>query len=484
MVHVWTRPLGNALKRKLLVIHQDVLSPAAGNEKSCGGVPPFLIARLTPDCRNLYLSTAERRPRRSVDFVGVPSSRATRSKCFDFTLDLSSYEVRSFSERFTCNQVLLVEDRRLYGEIVGLADPPMDGMKPPAEPAIDYGAAGDSANGASSCAGHSAGVAAAPARPAARYESSTAPDGTTMSYLEHHAALVKLALTFRNFSLGKELAVLLLLDTLLGIWLGPVLCSWWPMTLESAVARVRRVVAWLRAGTPLGLKLNPQVNQALAKFFTCHVNMWHVYVDVLLPSLRALTDAVAAHPYVPLSIQCSLVCDITTLTTVHVYCFYGYMCKLYSVWLSALFALLRIFRGLKWNPLRQRVDSLADSDPVLLGPIILTILVFLSPTVFLYYVVFSIMRCCVLVVNFSLGTVVHDVQVLVFDVLKSLASKPVIQLRKTRVVRINEFALKAEARYSRNTGKLLVDGFQRLIRLRELLTFCRDLCVGKIVYPL
>ncbi|XP_022659358.1 uncharacterized protein LOC111249585 isoform X2 [Varroa destructor] len=496
----------------LLVIHRDVLQSLNGIDKSGNSVSSFFVARPTPDHRNLILTTVDRRPRRESHFIGVASTRAKRSKCFDFTLNLDSFEIQSYCEHFTCDQVLIVEDKKLYEHITGGVQSLLNSVSSSAAlteahmVAPTAGTFGTVDNQASSLGslrklvtdteipsdtsgipGYSATAFSTAVPSETASESTISKSGRrsgATSYLEHHSALVKLVLVFRSFSVGKELLILLLLDALLGIWLGPRLCWWWPRALESAVPQVRRIVAWLRAGTPLGLKLNPQVNQALAKFFTCHVNMWHVYVDVMLPSLRTLTDAVAARPCLPLSVQCSLICDIITLATVHVYCFYGYMCKIYSVWLSALVALLRIFRGLKWNPLRQRVDSLADSDPVLLGPIILTILVFLSPTVFLYYVVFSIMRCCVLVVNFSLGTVTHDMHVLLFNLLKSLTSQPVINIRKTKIVRINEFALKAEASYSRGTGKLLMAGLKRLIRLKELLTFCRDLCVGKIVYPL
>lgn len=65
-------------------------------------------------------------------------------------------------------------------------------------------------------------------------------------------------------------------------------------------------------------------------------------------------------------------------------------CRLYSLQVRALSSLWRLFRGKKWNVLRQRVDSVQyDIDQLFVGTLLFTILLFLLPTTGLYYVVFT-----------------------------------------------------------------------------------------------
>ncbi len=67
------------------------------------------------------------------------------------------------------------------------------------------------------------------------------------------------------------------------------------------------------------------------------------------------------------------------------------MHRLYSLQVYALASLWRLFRGKKWNVLRQRVDSATyDVDQLFLGTLLFTVLLFLLPTTALYYVVFTL----------------------------------------------------------------------------------------------
>nr|CAD7261953.1 unnamed protein product [Timema shepardi] len=71
-------------------------------------------------------------------------------------------------------------------------------------------------------------------------------------------------------------------------------------------------------------------------------------------------------------------------------------CRLYSLQLSGLLALFRLFLGKKYNPLRGRVDSCQYSpDQLFVGTLAFTILLFLLPTTFMYYIVFTTLRVMV-----------------------------------------------------------------------------------------
>jgi hypothetical protein len=64
--------------------------------------------------------------------------------------------------------------------------------------------------------------------------------------------------------------------------------------------------------------------------------------------------------------------------------------RLYSLQVSGLVALWRLFLGQKHNPLRGRVDSCHYSpDQLFVGTLAFTILLFLLPTTFMYYIVFT-----------------------------------------------------------------------------------------------
>ena len=65
--------------------------------------------------------------------------------------------------------------------------------------------------------------------------------------------------------------------------------------------------------------------------------------------------------------------------------------RIFSWHTGGLLSLLRVFRGKKWDTLRNRVDDAEyDSEQLLLSTLLLTILVFLYPTVCVYYLLFRV----------------------------------------------------------------------------------------------
>lgn len=94
--------------------------------------------------------------------------------------------------------------------------------------------------------------------------------------------------------------------------------------------------------------------------------------------------------------------DLFSLFTLHIYCFYGYASLLLRYQLDGIAALWRLFRGKKWNQLLSRVDSYSyDNEQLFIGTILFTILLFLLPTVIMYYVVFVVLRILTLAVKES-----------------------------------------------------------------------------------
>ena len=77
---------------------------------------------------------------------------------------------------------------------------------------------------------------------------------------------------------------------------------------------------------------------------------------------------------------------------------------------------------MKWNVLRNRVDSISyDADQLAFGTILFTVLLFLLPTTMIYYLVFALLRLPILLVKTVLHCLVMVLNTFpVYDVLKRL----------------------------------------------------------------
>ncbi|ESO84750.1 hypothetical protein LOTGIDRAFT_236105 [Lottia gigantea] len=164
----------------------------------------------------------------------------------------------------------------------------------------------------------------------------------------------------------------------------------------------------LLMGAPAGLKLNYLLTQFLGQFFLYHVYIWTGYVQLIQPLLSWIVYLSLPISILGLSFQISLLQDLLFLLTIHIYCFYVYAARVYNLEVSTLAALWRLFRGKKWNVLRERVDTAAyDIDQLFFGTLIFTILLFLLPTILLYYTVFVLFRIIILGVQGILSWLVN-----------------------------------------------------------------------------
>lgn len=70
--------------------------------------------------------------------------------------------------------------------------------------------------------------------------------------------------------------------------------------------------------------------------------------------------------------------------------YFEYFFRLFNIQIRGLTALFRLFLGKKQNPLRERVDSCQyKADQLFVGTLLFTILLFLMPTTWVYYTVFT-----------------------------------------------------------------------------------------------
>ncbi|XP_029997927.1 phosphatidylinositol N-acetylglucosaminyltransferase subunit Q [Sphaeramia orbicularis] len=240
-----------------------------------------------------------------------------------------------------------------------------------------------------------------------RFLSSKLSTCVQLSYrTEHMRALCspKAAAGHTQFMRKANILVSFLVDVALGV----LLMSWLyrddhitalANTLVPAADHVAKeleeLLQWLM-GAPAGLKMNRALDQVLGRFFLYHIHLWISYIHLMSPFIEGILWYGGLSACLGLTFALSLLSDMVALLTFHIYCFYVYGARLYCLKIYGLSSLWRLFRGKKWNVLRQRVDSCSyDLDQLFIGTLLFTVLLFLLPTTALYYLVFTLLRLVV-----------------------------------------------------------------------------------------
>ncbi|KAG5318952.1 PIGQ acetylglucosaminyltransferase, partial [Pseudoatta argentina] len=161
---------------------------------------------------------------------------------------------------------------------------------------------------------------------------------------------------------------------------------------EKVVETLKELINWLM-GVPAGLKLNHALNNTMGKFFLYHIQLWWTFLIFLKPLLDLAFEVLLLFGKLGVTFQISIVADLLALVSFHTYCIYVYAARLFNIQLRGITALFRLFLGKKKNPLRERVDScLYQTDQLFVGTLSFTILLFLMPTTWVYYTVFTLLR--------------------------------------------------------------------------------------------
>ncbi|XP_050345972.1 phosphatidylinositol N-acetylglucosaminyltransferase subunit Q [Nymphalis io] len=187
--------------------------------------------------------------------------------------------------------------------------------------------------------------------------------------------------------------------------------------LEKLVNLMYSLLKWLM-GDPAGLKLNNAFNKMLGKYFLYHVELWWLFIDVSGEKLDVILHLYQYIGYLGFTFQAAIISDMICLATFHSYCIYVYAARLFNIQISGLKALLRLFVGRKYNPLRGGIDSCEYTNQELfVGTVAFTILLLLLPTTVMYYIVFTMFRVLSLVVQYVLAKIIYTIQTLPFYVI-------------------------------------------------------------------
>ncbi|WWC96860.1 hypothetical protein V866_003735 [Kwoniella sp. B9012] len=145
---------------------------------------------------------------------------------------------------------------------------------------------------------------------------------------------------------------------------------------------------------PVGLKLNTPLSQFFCTGLGWVMRQWGdimiLHLDTLLPLIIRLF---ALSSLGGLTLTLSLPKDTITILTSHLYLCHMLMRYIFNWQLDSLSGLWNLFRGKRWNVLRQRTDSYEyDVDQLFLGTLLFTVSAFLFPTVLTYYGLFALLR--------------------------------------------------------------------------------------------
>ena len=119
----------------------------------------------------------------------------------------------------------------------------------------------------------------------------------------------------------------------------------------------------------------------------------YVYSVLIQPNIEVnntTKDFLLNFKYFGISFAIGIISDFWTLSTLHIYSFYRLSARIYWLYCVLMLSLFRLFRGKKWNVLRNRVDQTDYTmDQLLVGMLLFSILFCTFPTITAYYWLFT-----------------------------------------------------------------------------------------------
>ncbi|CAN8105099.1 unnamed protein product [Discula destructiva] len=201
-------------------------------------------------------------------------------------------------------------------------------------------------------------------------------------------------------------------DVIIGIALGSYIIDnsgWVAEEINAILSRytveaLQSSISWLM-GWPAGLKLNTELAAFLGDLFLWVIDYWASCIEALRPALPHIIWFVGFSSFAGASMPIAMFSDLLSILTVHIYSFYLASARIYNWQLTILISLFHLFRGKKHNVLRNRIDSCDyDLDQLLVGTIVFCLLLFLLPTVVVFYLNFAIARMVIISLKASFDT--------------------------------------------------------------------------------
>eukprot|EP01132_Coremiostelium_polycephalum_P003925 gene3925-4901_t len=155
---------------------------------------------------------------------------------------------------------------------------------------------------------------------------------------------------------------------------------------------LKSLILWLM-GWPGGFKLNENLDKFLGRLVLYYIDKWNLITATISPHGITFLQIICLTGIFGLSFLISVLIDLFDIFTLHISVFYSVAARFYLLQLVLLNSLWNLFRGVKFNPLRKRIDS-CDFDiyQLLLGTLLFTLIFFLFPTTAIYYFFFALFK--------------------------------------------------------------------------------------------
>ncbi|KIM72498.1 hypothetical protein PILCRDRAFT_81798, partial [Piloderma croceum F 1598] len=180
--------------------------------------------------------------------------------------------------------------------------------------------------------------------------------------------------------------------------------------LSYAVERIlikwiQHVLIWLDSW-PAGLKLNTELSRFYSHTFIDLVEIWgRALLHESLSYMPSMLYIIGILSCLGMTMAISIFSDMLCLFTAHIYACYLISTTVYHQQLKMAGSLWNLFRGKRYNVLRNRTDTWDyDVDQLLFGTILFTLVAFLFPTVLAYYALFALMRLFIILLYASMET--------------------------------------------------------------------------------
>jgi phosphatidylinositol N-acetylglucosaminyltransferase subunit Q len=159
-------------------------------------------------------------------------------------------------------------------------------------------------------------------------------------------------------------------------------------------------------GLPGGFKPNPNLAEFIGYAILDLIYIWNYMTTAFIQSQTYITHYLAFTGMIGSTIQVALIHDVLFLCSSHIFVLYSAIAWIYNYILMMLRTLINLFSGKKFNVMRNRIDSNNFSiQEFYLGVLIVALIIFLLPTLAMFYflafikVVISVlvMQICLLV---------------------------------------------------------------------------------------
>uniref|UniRef100_A0A0E0L0M4 Phosphatidylinositol N-acetylglucosaminyltransferase subunit Q n=1 Tax=Oryza punctata TaxID=4537 RepID=A0A0E0L0M4_ORYPU len=197
----------------------------------------------------------------------------------------------------------------------------------------------------------------------------------------------------------------IVMDLLMGLFLGVVLllkteiiCSWtFALVHYMTDSVLRSGCVWLM-GVPAGFKLNTELAELLGMISLNAIQIYSTLWSIVGGFLRNIIWGIAfSGILLGLTVPVSFFIDVIQLATLHITLLQWLISLIYSRQIQTVASLWRLFRGRKWNPLRQRLDSYDYTvEQHVVGSLLFTPVLVLLPTTSIFYIFFSILSTAII----------------------------------------------------------------------------------------